>query len=91
MIVSYKTMNLLWSALSEAILSTTMASATAIVRRAERNLISENQGTITITANWAKSLLYRKNFVKWRGSTAMKMTPENFDSIKEHFIYDVKL
>ena len=68
----------------------TMASATAIVRRADRNLLSENGGPIAITANWAKSLLYRMNFVKRRGSTAMKMTPENFDNIKEQFIYDVK-
>ena len=68
----------------------TMASATAIVRRADRNLLSENGGPIAITANWAKSLLYRMNFVKRRGSTAMKMTPEKFDNIKEQFIYDVK-
>lgn len=36
----------------------TMASATAIVRRADRNLLSENGGPISIRVNWAKSLLY---------------------------------
>ena len=46
----------------------TMASATAIVRRADRNLLSEYGGPILITANWAKSLLYRMGFVKRRGS-----------------------
>ena len=42
----------------------TMAAATAIVRKSDRNLLAENGGPITITNNWAKSLLYRMNFVK---------------------------
>ena len=44
-----------------------MAAATAIVRRADRNLLVENGGPISITTNWAKSLLYRLNCVKRRG------------------------
>ena len=60
----------------------TMASATAIVRRADRNLLSEYWGPILITTNWAKSLLYHMGFVKRRGSTTMKITVNNFDSIK---------
>lgn len=44
--------------------SITMAAATAIVKRADRNLLAENGGPISITTNWAKSLLYRLNFVK---------------------------
>ena len=63
-----------------------MASATAIVRRADRNLISENGGPLSITFNWVKSLLYRMGFVKRRGSTAMKMIVNNFESIKEQFV-----
>ena len=68
----------------------TMAAATAIVRRADRNLLSENGGPIDITVNWAKSLLYRMGFVKRRGSTAMKMTVENFETIKEQFLFDIQ-
>ena len=44
--------------------SITMAAATGIIRRSNRNLLSENGGPISITSNWAKSLLYRMNFVK---------------------------
>ena len=69
----------------------TMASATAIVRRADRNLLSENGGPISITVNWAKSLLYRMGFVKRRGSTAMKMTVSNFESVKEKFLLDIRV
>ena len=67
-----------------------MASATAIARKADRNLLSENGGPILITVNWAKSLLYRMGFVKRRGSTAMKMTVNNFESVKEQFLLDVQ-
>ena len=67
----------------------TMAAATAIVRKADRNLLAENGGPITITSNWAKSLLYRMNFVKRRGSSTAKMTVMNFEAVKEQFVLDV--
>ena len=47
--------------------SITIAAATAIVRKTDRNLLLENGGPITITTHCAKSLLYRLNFVKRRG------------------------
>ena len=67
-----------------------MAAATAIVRRTDRNLLSENGGPIDITVNWAKSLLYRMGYVKRRGSTAMKITVANFETIKEQFLSDIQ-
>ena len=67
----------------------TMAAATAIVRKADRNLLAENGRSITITSNWAKSLLYRMNFVKRRGSSTAKMTVMNFEAVKEQFVLDV--
>ena len=67
----------------------TMAAATAIVRKADRNLLAENGGPITITSNWAKSLLYWMNFVKRRGSSTAKMTVTNFEAVKEQFVLDV--
>ena len=67
----------------------TMAAATAIVKKADRNLLAENRGPITIASNWAKSLLYRINFVKRRGSSTAKMTVTNFEAVKEQFVLDV--
>ena len=66
-----------------------MAAATAIVQKADRNLLGENGGPITITNNWAKSFLYRMNFVKRRGSWTAKVTVVNFEAVKEQFIIDV--
>ena len=67
----------------------TMASATAIVCCEDRNLLLENGGSVDITANWAKSVLYRKGFVKRRGTTTMKIAVDNFDSVKEQFLFDI--
>ena len=61
----------------------TMATAIAIVRKAE------NGGPITVTSNWAKSILYRMNFVERRGSSYAKITVANFEVVKEQFVLDV--
>ena len=70
--------------------SITIAAATAIVRQADRNLLFENGDSITLTTNWAKSLLYRLNFVKRRGSSTAKVSVQNFEELKEQFIADIK-
>ena len=63
--------------------SITIAAATAIVQRADKSLLGENSGPITLTTNWAKSLLYRLNFGKRRGSSAAKITVTNFEEMKD--------
>ena len=67
----------------------TMAAATAIVKKADRNLLADNGGLIIITSNWAKSLLHRMNFVKKRGSSTAKLSVTNFEAVKEQFVLDV--
>ena len=66
-----------------------MAAATAIVRKADRNLLAENRGPITVMSNWAKSLLYRMNLVKRRGGSTAKMTEANFEAMKQQLVIDV--
>ena len=70
--------------------SITIAVATAIVRKEDRNLLVENGGPIMLTKNWARSLLCRLNFVKRRGSFAAKIMVKNFDEVKEQFLFDIK-
>ena len=66
-----------------------VAAATAIVRKIDRNLLAEHRGPITITKDWAKSLLFRINFVKRRGSSTAKMPVANFEAVKEQFVINV--
>ena len=67
----------------------TIAAATAILRRADKSQLAENGGPITLTKSWAKSLLYRLNFVKRRGSSAAKITVKHFEELKEQFLFDI--
>ena len=69
--------------------SITIAAATAIVRKMDRNLPSENGDPITITINWAKSLLYRL-VVKRRDSSTAKISVTNFEELKEQYLFDIK-
>ena len=54
-----------------------MVAATAIVRMNHSDILAENRGTIPITSNWAKSLLYRPKFVEKR-KLNMKKTVKNY-------------
>ena len=69
--------------------SITMAAATAIVKRADRNRLAENGGSNSITTNWAKFLLLRLNFVKQSGISTAKMTVK-YLAVKEQFLLDIK-
>ena len=40
-------------------------------------------------SNWAKSFLYRMNFVKRRGSSTEKMIVANFEAVKEKLVLHV--
>lgn len=40
--------------------------------------------------NWAKSLLHRMNYVKPWGSSTAKMTVDNFEPVKDQFVFDVQ-
>ena len=55
----------------------------------DSNLLAENGGRITISKDWAKSLLHRMGYVKRKVSTSAKVPPKNFDALKAQFIYDV--
>ena len=68
-----------------------MACAKGVVVHHDSNLIAINDGHITISKDWAKSLLCRIGYVKRRVSTSAKVTPEDFDEWKEYFLYDAKM
>ena len=67
----------------------TIAVATAIVETANRKLLLKHGGSVEITKNWAKSILYRMNFVKRRGGSTKKICVTNFPELKEQFLLDI--
>ena len=68
----------------------TIACAHGIVISKDANLLSTNGGHINLSKHWAKSFLQRMGFVKRKGTTKAKITVENFDSIKQQFLLDIK-
>ena len=67
-----------------------MACAEGFITNHDSNLLTSNGGYITITKDWAKSLLHRMGFVKRRASTSAKVTPDAFDEHKAQFLFDAK-
>ena len=57
---------------------------------ADHSLLAENGGPITLSKDWAKSLLYRLNFVKRRGSSTAKVTVQNYEELKQQFLLDIR-
>ena len=62
-----------------------MAAAEGMVIHHDANLIADG-GPITITKHWARSLLTRVHFVKWRGNTKAKVSVPDFDQFKAHAV-----
>ena len=76
-----------WEAGGVITTSITIAAAMAIVQRADRQLLPEDGGDpITLTTNWVKSLLYKLNFVKRKGSSAAKIPVTNFQELKKQYL-----
>ena len=68
----------------------TKAVARGYLLAKDRSLLREFGGHIELTKDWAISLLRRNNFVKRRGSAAIKVKPSDLETLRSKFIEDVK-
>ena len=64
--------------------------AQGIVKSHNGNLLACNGRHLVLGKPWAKSLLSHMGYVKRRGSTAAKVTVENFQQLREQFLIDIK-
>ena len=53
-------------------------------------LLKDKEGPLSINKSWAKSFLCRMRFVKHKGTTIFKMTPDYFNSLKDTFLEQIK-
>ncbi len=67
-----------------------MATALGIVKNRDSNLLSSNGGHIEISKHWGKHFLARLGYVKRRGNTKSKVSVENFELLKNQFLFDIK-
>ena len=63
----------------------TIAVGRAIVRKYDSKLLIENGGPLSLTTNWAKSLLYHMNFVKRKSCLTTKQMVHDFENVKVQF------
>ena len=66
-----------------------MAVGRAVVRKFDPSLLTENDGPLSLTLNWSKSLLYRMNFVKRKGCSTAKPMVHDFEMVKVGFLNDI--
>ena len=67
-----------------------MEAAEGIVMSKDANLLAYNGGGISLTKDWAKSLLRRMGMVKRRVSSKGKVNVKEFDILKEEFLLSIK-
>ena len=67
-----------------------IADAIGIIRRKGSNLLAKNRGHITLTRDWARSLLGRMGFVKRKATTKAKISVEEIDKLKNNSCLTLK-
>ena len=63
-----------------------VAAATSLMLEKNKSALSEYGGHIKINSSCAKSLLHRMRFVKRKGTSSVKITPSEFESVKTVFL-----
>ena len=69
--------------------SIVMAAAEGVVPARDASLLKEHGRYIQITKTWAKSLLKRLGYVKWKCSNARKVNVAHFEEVREAFLADI--
>ena len=55
-----------------------IAAGTGVIHTRDKSLLLDNGGSIELTKNWAKSLLYRMGFVKRTSNAMAELSVEHF-------------
>ena len=63
-----------------------IATGKGILMSKDANLLSN----ITLTKAWAKYLLRRMNFVKWKATTKAKVNVEHFEEVRQEFLLEIR-
>ena len=67
-----------------------LAAATGILQRKDPSILRCNGGHIDLQKSWAKYLLKKMDFVKRRATTKHVTRCENFDGLKDQYLFDIK-
>lgn len=68
-----------------------IAAARQVIKKTNQMILEDKGGPLSINKSLAKKFLSRMAFVKRKGTTPFKVTPDNFDSLKNTFWNKLKL
>jgi len=66
-----------------------MASTKGLVKKTDSRLLAENGGYMVFTKDWAHHLLDRMGLVKRKANSKVKISVNDFDDLKEHFLCSI--
>ena len=66
-----------------------IASTKELVRKTDSKLLAENGGYMVFTKDWAHHLLGRMGLVKRKANSEVKISVNDFDELKEHFLCSI--
>ena len=61
------------------------------MKRKDPKLLAVNRGHISLSKEWARYMLQRIGFVKWKGTTKGTLQVDNFVELKSEFLFDIKV
>ena len=68
-----------------------MAAGLGIIKKVNPGLLECNGGYVVLKKSWAKHLLAKMNFVKWKATTKKpKVTVSNFEELRSQYLMDIK-
>ena len=71
--------------------SIVLAAATGILQRKDPSSLQCNGGSVVLKKSWAKYLLKKMSFVKRKATTKSKVSCENFEKLREQYLFDIKV
>ena len=70
--------------------SVVIVAASGIIMSHDANQLAENDGGIKLRDAWAKNLFKHMGYVKRKACSAAKIDVEDFDKVKEKFLFEKK-
>jgi hypothetical protein len=69
---------------------TVTAIGRAVVMRYNKLLLSEFGSRVTLTKQWAQSILHRMEYIQRKGSTKVHVPGNVFERLKVKFLHDIQ-
>ena len=67
------------------------SAGTAVLKRRDPRMLASAGRSVVLTKEWVCYLLQRIGYIKWKAKTKAKNTVEEFDAVKNDFLFEIKV